>query len=169
MVDVFYKPPVQEPHECANLEENYMNCLMQKALKDKVRINRCVLDSVLWFHLECPKAAATFDDPISFRAKWRDFLGQQKHAHDLLFNLSDDEKRIKKDFGAYHYPEDIKEEKSLRSFNEEFVAQNPYYHVAADEPAESPYEGKDYIDQNTKLTKKGHDLISGPPLEVSAS
>ena len=85
-MDVFYKPPLQDPRECDNLEENYLNCLMQKALKDRVLTNRCVLDSVLWFHLECPKAAAEFDDPNQFKRKWRDFLGQQRHAYEVIFN-----------------------------------------------------------------------------------
>ena len=91
-MDVFYKPPLQDPNECNNLEENYMNCLMQKALKDHVLTNKCVLDSVLWYHLECPKESSKFDDPIEFKRKWRDFLGQQRHTYDLLFNKSDEQK-----------------------------------------------------------------------------
>ena len=63
-MDLFYKPPQQRPDECAALEENYMNCLLQKAMRDRVFNNRCVMDSILWFHLECPKAAAKFDDPV---------------------------------------------------------------------------------------------------------
>ena len=170
MVDIFYKPPIQDPNECNNLEENYMNCLMQKALKDKVVTNKCVLDSVLWFHLECPKAAAKFDDPIHFRAKWRKFLGQQKHAYDLLFNYTDEEKQIERDLGAHLYPEDIKENKSLRAFVDDFKEHTPIYNPPeAGEDWENPYEGKDYIDKNTHYTKKGNDAISGPPLEVSAS
>ena len=35
-MDFFYKPPIQRPDECAALEENYMNCLLQKSLKDRV-------------------------------------------------------------------------------------------------------------------------------------
>jgi hypothetical protein len=35
-MDYFYAPPLQRDDECAALEDNYMNCLMQKALKDKV-------------------------------------------------------------------------------------------------------------------------------------
>ena len=61
-MDLFYKPPIQRPDECRALEENYMNCLMQKAMKDKVLVNQCVLDSVLWFPLECPRAFGKFDD-----------------------------------------------------------------------------------------------------------
>ena len=35
-MDLFYKPPLQSKSECMALEKNYMNCLMQKAIKDKV-------------------------------------------------------------------------------------------------------------------------------------
>ena len=62
--------------ECFNkfFEENYMNCMLQKALKDRVTVNRCNLDSVLWFQLECPRHHAKFDNPIEFKRKWRDFF-----------------------------------------------------------------------------------------------
>lgn len=75
-MDLFYKPPLQRPDECTALEENYMNCLFQKALRDRVQNNRCVLDSILWFHLECPKAAAQFDNSLEFKRKVRDFLAE---------------------------------------------------------------------------------------------
>ena len=77
-MDTFYKPPMQRNSECKALEDNYMNCLFQKALKDNVMVNRCVLDSVLWFHVECPKASAKFDDPVEFKKKFRDFFAQNK-------------------------------------------------------------------------------------------
>ena len=79
-MDLFYKPPLQRPDECKSLEDNYLNCLLQKSLKDRVLTNRCVLDSVLWFHLECPKAAAKFDDPIEFKRKFRDFFAETRTA-----------------------------------------------------------------------------------------
>ena len=77
-MNIFYKPPLQRKVECRALEENYMNCMFQKALKDKVMVNRCVLDSVLWFHVECPKDVAKFDDPIEFKRKFRDFFAANK-------------------------------------------------------------------------------------------
>ena len=73
-MDQFYKPPLQRPDECRTLEINYMNCMLQKALKDKVMTNKCVMDSILWFHLECPREAARFDDKHEFKRKWRDFF-----------------------------------------------------------------------------------------------
>ena len=77
-MDIFYKPPLQREDECDALEENYMNCLMQKALRDRVFNDRCKLDSILWFHLECPKSVSKFDNPIEFKRKWRDFFAYQR-------------------------------------------------------------------------------------------
>ena len=85
-MDIFYKPPMQRADECKALEENYMNCLMQKALKDKVLVNRCVLDSVLWFPLECPRAFGKFDDPVEFKKKFRDFFSQNKSIMEHQLN-----------------------------------------------------------------------------------
>ena len=74
-MDIFYKPPSSRPDECENLEDNYMRCLLQKAVKDKVFVNKCVMDSILWFHLECPKEAHAFDNDDILRGKFRDFFG----------------------------------------------------------------------------------------------
>ena len=81
-MDMFYKPPMQRKVECDALEKNYMNCLMQKSLKDKVFVNGCNLDSVLWFHLECPRASGQFDDPIEFKKKFRDYFANMKSVRD---------------------------------------------------------------------------------------
>ena len=76
LMDFFYKPPIERPDECEVLERNYMNCMLQKALKDRVYNNRCNMESILWFHLECPKHKDKFDDPVEFKIKWRDFFAQ---------------------------------------------------------------------------------------------
>ena len=57
-----------------------MNCLLQKAMRDRVLTNRCVMDSILWFHLECPKSVAKFDDPLEFKRKFRDFFADTRTA-----------------------------------------------------------------------------------------
>jgi len=79
-MDFFYKPPLERWDECAALEENYTNCLFQKAVKDKVFTNKCVLDSILWFKLECPKTHSKWDDPAYFKSKIRDFFAHQRHT-----------------------------------------------------------------------------------------
>ena len=97
-MDMFYKPPMQRKVECDSLETNYINCLMQKSLKDKVLTNRCVLDSVLWFHLECPRAASKFDDPVEFKKKFRDYFATKKSIKDALQD-TETMKRVKKEYG----------------------------------------------------------------------
>ena len=73
-MDFFYKAPSERPDECTELEKNYMNCLMQKAVKDRVFNNKCNMDSILWFSLECPIRHALFDDPDTFKLKFRDMF-----------------------------------------------------------------------------------------------
>lgn len=55
---------------------------MQKSLKDHVVTNRCVLDSILWFHVECPRWVDKFDDPVEFKKKFRDFFARNKSIYD---------------------------------------------------------------------------------------
>ena len=90
-MDIFYKPPLQKPAECKALDDNYMNCLFQKTLRDKVIVNRCRLDSILWFHLECPREASKYDDPVEFKRKFRDFFAHNKsiaeNAHQVPKSL----------------------------------------------------------------------------------
>ena len=77
-MDFFYKPPAERPDECKELEKNYMTCLLQKAMKDRVMTNKCNMDSILWFHLECPQRSAQFDDEDTFKLKFRDLFAQNK-------------------------------------------------------------------------------------------
>lgn len=95
-MDLFYKPPLERFDECASLEDNYMNCLFQKALKDRVISNMCNLDSILWFHLECPKAASKFDNPIEFKRRVANFLAEQKTYTENINDRSEEYKKIKK-------------------------------------------------------------------------
>ena len=118
-MDIFYKPPLQRPDECKALEENYMNCLMQKALKDRVTTNKCVMDSILWFHLECPKDSAKFDDPTEFKRKFRNFLSLQKAMAELV-KRDDEEKAIADEYAHQRYPEDVRAKQDVRAFHDEF-------------------------------------------------
>ena len=116
IMDLFYKPPLQAREECRALEENYMNCMMQKAFKDRVMTNRCVLDSILWFHLECPQDAAKFDDPAHFKLKWRKFFAETKSYAEMMFTKDQETKRVEDEFGHVQYPEDVKEKIHIRQF-----------------------------------------------------
>ena len=75
-MDIFYRPPAQRVDECADLEENYMNCMLQKAMGDKTFKNMCKVEAILWYHLECPRHVREFDDPIAFKKKWRDWFAE---------------------------------------------------------------------------------------------
>ena len=103
-----------------------MNCLFQKALKDNVMVNRCMLDSVLWFHVECPKASAKFDDPIEFKKKFRDFFAQNKAIVEASRYKSKAAKVVDKNYGfASGYPEDSVQNKKVLKFAEEFEKYSP--------------------------------------------
>ena len=96
--------------EALKVEREYhmLNCMLQKALNDKVVVNRCVLDSVLWFHLECPKWANKYDDPIEFKRKWRDFFSQIKSTHEAVTARTKTSELMQNMYGYQSaYPEDI--------------------------------------------------------------
>lgn len=52
---------------------------MQKAVRDKVTYNRCVLDNILWFHLECPKRFDRYNEEGFVRSKVKSFYEFQKY------------------------------------------------------------------------------------------
>ena len=90
---------------------------MQKALKDKVFVNRCVLDSVLWFHVECPRAASKFDDPVEFKRKFRDFFSASKSIMESNKQKLPSQRRIHEQYGHQSgYPEDLKINKRVVKF-----------------------------------------------------
>ena len=154
-MDIFYKPPLQRPDECRALEENYMNCLLQKALKDKVMNNRCVLDSILWYHLECPKEVAKFDDPVEFKRKWRNFFAQTKASAELILSQSDTAKRIDQEFGHVQYPEDVKEKIQLRAFPDEFKHLSPILHPEPEDDFETSTD-RSVLDSDLPVNERGY-------------
>ena len=149
-MDLFYKPPQQRPDECAALEENYMNCLLQKAMRDRVFNNRCVMDSILWFHLECPKAAAKFDDPVQFKRKFRDFFAETRTAAENVTGQTDETRRIREEYYHVAYPEDVRERKEYRLFRETFKEYDPLVHP---EP-EDDFENEDLAEWENVDEKK---------------
>lgn len=68
----------------------------------------------MWFHLECPRAAAKFDNPLEFKRKFRDFFAEQRTAVENVKNISADGQKIKDEYDLMRYPEDVKEKKDLR-------------------------------------------------------
>lgn len=63
MADIFYVPPQQKRGECRYLERNYLACILQKAMKDRISQPICDMQGVLYFHLECPNYVEKFDGP----------------------------------------------------------------------------------------------------------
>ncbi len=143
-MDIFYKPPQQRKDECGALEENYMNCLMQKSLRDKVFTNRCVLDSVLWFHLECPRAVAKFDNPIHFKRKWRDFLSDAKNTVEMYNAYDDVDKQLEEESNFVAYPEDAYVHKEARAVENKLKKYSNIYHP---DPNENFEEDDDIFDE----------------------
>jgi len=150
-MDLFYVPPLQRPDECQALEENYMNCMVQKSMKDRVLTNRCVLDSILWFHLECPKAASKFDDPVEFKRKFRNWFAYQRASAELVFRKTDEMKALDKEFGHARYPEDIKSSQVIKTFKDEFKQIDPWRNPGdmtvgewSDPINENPHEPKSW-------------------------
>ena len=157
-MDFFYKPPQEGADECEALEENYMNCLMQKSLKDRVFANRCKLDSILWFHLECPKSKDKFDDPVEFRLKWRDWFAQQKQDAESVIDNSAEGKRVRQEFDAQLNPEDINLRQDAVAFFKEHQQYDPEIHPETDNedtdtlveaPADIPAKERQYHDMPT--------------------
>ena len=107
-MDTFYKPPMQNPNECEALEDNYQNCIFQKAVRDKVLLNKCRLESILWFHLECPLKAKQYDNPTDFKRKFRQFFAENRTIAD--FNGPNEVTRtVKQEYNYSLYPEDVRE------------------------------------------------------------
>ena len=63
MADIFYVPPKQKRVECQYLEKNYISCIVQKAMKDRISNPVCDLHGVIFFHIECPSYLKRFDAP----------------------------------------------------------------------------------------------------------
>lgn len=63
MADIFYVPPKQKRVECQYLEKNYISCIIQKAMKDRIGSPVCDLHGVIFFHVECPDWVKRFDAP----------------------------------------------------------------------------------------------------------
>ncbi|CAI2378161.1 unnamed protein product [Moneuplotes crassus] len=110
-MDYFYKPPLQRQDECTALEENYVNCLVQKSFSDfknfQYSPNTCKMDSILWFHLECPSWVEKFDDDVEFKRKFKNYFDKRAADYQTLM----DYKARDKDevaFGEMYYPDQVK-------------------------------------------------------------
>jgi hypothetical protein len=61
MGDLFYVPPKENLKECRWLEKNYISCLIQKGLRDRIPESICSENHIIYFHLECPSWIKKFE------------------------------------------------------------------------------------------------------------
>ena len=92
--------------------------MLQKSLKDRVFAERCSIESILWFHMECPKAVAKFDDPIEFKRKWRQFFAELKASSEVMLIETPEMKRVRDQYAHMPYPEDVPRRNSIEFLNE---------------------------------------------------
>ena len=77
-------------------------------MKDKVLVNKCAQDYILWFHLECPKAVAAFDDPNTFKLKFRDMFAHMKMDREMLDTKPEHMERLRLEYDTNAGPDDIR-------------------------------------------------------------
>ena len=131
-----------------------MNCMLQKALKDKVFTNKCVMDSILWFHVECPRSVAAFDDPAEFKRKWRGFFALQK-SYQQHRTDTDEAKAVEMEFNHVQYPEDVRDRKEIKQFKEEFKEFDPILFPESADDWESEVIQEDK-DESTAVRDRGY-------------
>ena len=95
------------------------------------------MDSILWFHLECPKAAAKIDDPVEFKRKFRDFFADTRTAAENVTGQSEEGRRIREEYYHVAYPEDVRDHKEVRLFRDTFKEFSPLIHPEAEDDYET--------------------------------
>ena len=128
-----------------------MNCLLQKSLRDRVLTDRCNMDSILWFHLECPKDVAKFDDPVEFKRKFRNFFAETRTAAENATFMSDETKRIRDEYSHVAYPEDVRERKEYRLFQDTFKQYSPILRPQTEDEDEELAEWEDIEPKDTEI------------------
>eukprot|EP00343_Euplotes_focardii_P000539 CAMPEP_0205803520 /NCGR_PEP_ID=MMETSP0205-20121125/6210_1 /ASSEMBLY_ACC=CAM_ASM_000278 /TAXON_ID=36767 /ORGANISM="Euplotes focardii, Strain TN1" /LENGTH=85 /DNA_ID=CAMNT_0053071753 /DNA_START=129 /DNA_END=386 /DNA_ORIENTATION=+ len=65
------------------------------------------MDSILWFHLECPKWAEKFDDEVEFKRKFKTFFDKRNSEYQTLVR---DEHRDSDElaYDQAYYPDQVK-------------------------------------------------------------
>ena len=132
-MDIGYRPPSQRPDECHALEQNYMNCIYQKAVNDNVFSNKCIMDNILWFHLECPKYVDFWDNPNYFKLKMRNYINE-KILNELKVQPSSHKILNQNTYNKTLYPEDQALNSHLKEFTDKFEKEH--------HPAHNPEEYK---------------------------
>ena len=102
-------------------------------------VNKCNLDSVLWFPIECPRAFGKFDDPNEFKRKWRDYFTELKALKETMGPQTATQARLKRqDDYESAYPEDLVEHKKAAKIMKELQRFSPS--ITPKEEGEPSYE-----------------------------
>ena len=106
-----------------------------------------MLDSVLWFHLECPKWVQKFDEPEHFKGKFREYFSelrqmkQEDEDFQKHFHQAQEAKKL-----HIRYPQSIRQVQKVKEFSEDFFEHRPDHHVDRDEDIDAlvpEYDEKD--------------------------
>ena len=166
-MDFFYKPAVQRPDECKSLESNYMDCLLQKMQSDRVLVNKCKLDYILWFHLECPRAAAAFDDPDTFKLKWRNYFANKAEDMAWLFTPDKDVEKLRQVYDVNLAPDDVRANKEVQEIFKQYPETDPGRHPDYDMESDLEIDFGDNQIPRMPEVKYRHYGQSRPQAEMS--
>ena len=123
------------------------------------------MDSILWFHLECPKAVSKFDDPIEFKRKFRDFFADTRTATEAVTTVPAEGRRIADEYNHVAYPEDVREHKELRLFQDTFQQFSPVRRPESEDDYETEdLTPQDEIDMSTSAYGKRPDYAIRKPI-----
>ena len=90
------------------------------------------MNSIIWFHVECPRMASKFDDPVEFKRKFRDYFASYKAAHESHNRPTKRHKDLTEEFYIESgYPEDIKLNKKADKYKE-MLKQYSYWNGGED-------------------------------------
>ena len=122
------------------------------------------MDSILWFHLECPKQASKFDDPLEFKRKFRDFFADTRTAAENVTAISEEGRRIRDEYAHVSYPEDVREHKEYRLFQDTFKEFSPVHKPESEDDYETEelHEFDDIDKKNSAYGKRPAFTIPRP-------
>jgi len=99
------------------------------------------MDSILWFHVECPRHAAAFDDPNTFKLKFRDFFSHLRASAQVLYETPEHMDRLRLEYDTNLNPDDVRLKPLVVDFMREGKEFNPARVVDLSEGDVDLYEG----------------------------
>ena len=80
------------------------------------------MDSILWYHLECPQRASEFDDPDTFKLKFRDLFAARKLDDEIMMKEPEHMERLRREYNSNVGPDDIRLRTEVQDFMQEYKA-----------------------------------------------